>query len=196
VSRPKVTATVLLEWALAAVAGLAMTRVFEGLAGIGPAVSWMDRALRDYPAFLTGVVAVEGLIVAVSAVRRTASTQGIGRWAWLATWLYLLLRTILALAWAGRTLVAGWRSGSIDGQVVAMDVATGLLSAWLFGLSGAFAVSLLAALLAARLARWPDRSPPDAREWSGRVFLAILIGAPAFEFARDVFFIAIGSPLD
>jgi hypothetical protein len=84
--RPTVRLTLVMEWVAATAAGFGAARAFDG-GGYG----WdLWRVIVAWIGFLTGFAVVEGLIVAVEAVRRRRSPRpwGIGRWTWLMTIVY------------------------------------------------------------------------------------------------------------
>jgi hypothetical protein len=118
---------------------------------------------------------VEGVAVWVEAVRlRPARVWGIGRLTWSLALVFLMLASVEHAVW----LVARYRQGgSQDG-----DLGTILRFWWEWSQTEGIRIVasqlplFLGALLVTGLAaRWPRDPAPDAREWSGRAFLGVIM---------------------
>ncbi len=166
----------LLEWVVALAVGLAtfracfavpsMMRAWERLEG-----GWQHLGYAIGPT-LFGVAIFEGLVLAVERVRgRGPRPWGIGRWIWSMTVIYATLKLaydfaifIITTARATKTMQASDNPVSYFSYSVVTTIDTD------------FACLLAAFLVTARLAGSPAAPSPDGREWSGRVFAAIVVG--------------------
>jgi hypothetical protein len=119
---------------------------------------------------LAGIALAGGLGTWLEAARRRSPpTWDIGRWCWSVTALTVLLYSV---AESTMQMAVLWkRQGHPDVKVAIAYAQNSVLTAfypqtcWV----------LAAALITSRIASQPRVPAPDAREWAGRVFLALLV---------------------
>jgi hypothetical protein len=164
----------LLEMVVALAVGLALARwSSESVMGAGKWTANMLLTRLRYavePA-LSGVALVGFAGVAVEVFRkRTPKVWGVGRWIWSLSGLLILIDLGLQLSFE---TVLIWRSkGRLPSSDQIQRVMRGLLSSHFFSQGAWFLLGVCVTAWAAGQLRDPD---PDAREWTGRVFLAILV---------------------
>lgn len=122
---------------------------------------------------LTGMAITGALGLAIELARDLSPLPwGIGRATWALTGIFAVLNSVSGVLFAIVSVVV--RSGHLPGGALLSNV-TRLY--WGQQMLLEFAWALAAFWLAAWIARWPIGGPHDAREWTGRGFGVLVLGA-------------------
>lgn len=195
--RPKVRLSFMLELIAALAVGFGLVRWVERNAG------WDDITIlflisAHGSAILSGFALVEcGLLMVESLRGQRLTTWGPGRWVLAFSGLTLILGVVDRLALMGLwflefTCFSPFATPSFYQDVwedergdLARFLGSGLISGDCFP-------TLLASLIAIRLARWPGDPTPDAREWSGRAWAIVLLTLAILSRMSDILFAYLG----
>ncbi len=150
-----------LELVAAVAVGLGMFR-YARTVGMPFFATW--RGLLDAWDYLSAGIALVGLVgIVVEVVRRRSPERwGLGRWTWAIAGLYIVAIHVLGVAKGVRD--------SMFYLGMPWIYFYGLRQAWPY-----LGPALVSAWLAARMARLPRDRKPDAREWAGRVYGALVV---------------------
>src|SRR5438874_5167198 len=188
--RPTIRLAILLEWVAALAVGMAVYRWVGPLIEFHNQETFWDYFIVKFPAILTGIALVESTVLGWESIRRRGpSSWGIGRWSLTISGMFVVLDSLKSAAYIGESCYRGRLEGFTRSTEEILEyVETTLAEIWVYGLVGEFSMALLAFAVASRLARLPMDPAPDAREWSGRIFAATLIGWVALKLIRRLAF--------